>query len=198
MSLLEQCTLQLPDADLTYIPGWITPPTSQEWLDAIVHETAWEQPTIKLYGREHPVPRLTAWYGDPDAAYRYSGIEHVPLAWTPLLAEIRFRIEETVGQRLNGVLLNLYRTGQDSMGWHSDDEAVLGRNPLIASLSLGGERRFDLRRRDRQGETHSLPLTDGSLLVMRGATQHYWQHQVAKTRKACAPRLNLTFRLLYG
>ena len=119
-----------------------------------------------------------------------------PLPWTPLLAEIRRQVGEQVGQPLNAVLLNLYRDGQDSMGWHSDDEAELGRNPLIASLSLGGERRFDLRRKGGTRIEHSLMLGHGSLLVMAGQTQHHWQHQVAKTRKPCALRLNLTFRLV--
>jgi alkylated DNA repair dioxygenase AlkB len=190
--------LELPDAHVTYIAGWASAAEAEEWFRVLETQTPWERPSVTLYGRQHPVPRLTAWYGDPEAVYRYSGIEHCPLAWTPLLADIRARVEAEVGQKMNGLLLNLYRDGQDSMGWHSDDEAVLGRNPVVVSLSLGGERRFDLRRRDRQGATHSLVLGDGSLLVMRGATQHYWQHQVAKTRKPCAPRLNLTFRLLYG
>ena len=111
-----------------------------------------------------------------------------------LLASIRQQVEVQAGAPLNAVLLNLYRDGQDSMGWHSDDEAVLGRNPLIVSVSLGGERRFDLRRKGLGRIAHSLQLEHGSLLVMRGATQHYWQHQVAKTRRPCAPRINLTFR----
>ncbi|MCY1541266.1 2OG-Fe(II) oxygenase superfamily protein [compost metagenome] len=142
------------------------------------------------------MPRLVAWYGDPEAGYRYSGLTHQPLPWTPLLAQIRTRVEKAVGQRLNGVLLNYYRDGQDSMGWHSDDEVELGVNPLIASLSLGGTRRFDLRRKGQNRIEHSLLLNHGSLLVMGGPTQHYWQHQVAKTRSHCAPRLNLTFRLI--
>ncbi|WP_162961312.1 alpha-ketoglutarate-dependent dioxygenase AlkB family protein, partial [Pseudomonas aeruginosa] len=117
--------------------------------------------------------------------------------WTALLGEIRERVEREVGQRVNGVLLNYYRDGQDSMGWHSDDEPELRRDPLVASLSLGGSRRFDLRRKGQTRIAHSLELTHGSLLVMRGATQHHWQHQVAKTRRSCMPRLNLTFRLVY-
>jgi alkylated DNA repair dioxygenase AlkB len=105
-------------------------------------------------------------------------------------------VEEVAGQPLNGVLLNYYRDGNDSMGWHSDDEPELGRNPLVASLNLGGPRRFDLRRKGSGRIEHSLQLDSGSLLVMAGATQHYWQHQVAKTRKPVAPRINLTFRLI--
>ncbi|MNT49849.1 hypothetical protein D3C72_1867260 [compost metagenome] len=100
----------------------------------------------------------------------------------------------SLGQPLNGVLLNYYRDGQDSMGWHSDDEPELGRNPTVASLNLGGSRRFDLRRKGGSRIEHSLELGHGALLVMSGPTQHHWQHQVAKTRTPCAPRLNLTFR----
>ena len=121
---------------------------------------------------------------------------HQPLPWTPLLAEIRQRLVDALGQPLNGALLNYYRDSQDSMGWHSDDERELGAEPLVVSLSLGGVRRFDLRRKGHTRIEHSLQLEHGSLLVMSGQTQHHWQHQVAKTRKPCAPRLNLTFRLI--
>lgn len=193
-SLFTDSLIELPDAELKLLPGWIDPDTADAWLATLLAETPWEQPQIRVHGRVHPMPRLTAWYGDPDARYRYSGLLQCPLPWTPLLAEIRSRLEEEVGQPLNGVLLNYYRDGQDSMGWHSDDETELGRNPLIASFNLGGTRRFDLRRKGTGRIQHSLFLEHGSLLVMSGPTQHHWQHQVAKTRTACAPRLNLTFR----
>ena len=186
----------LADAELDYRPQWLDHDTADVWLSALLVETPWAQPSVQLYGRYYPVPRLVAWYGDADASYRYSGLTHQPLAWTRQLAEIRARVEAAVGQRLNGVLLNYYRDGQDSMGWHSDDEAELGHNPLIASLNLGGARRFDLRRKGSSRIEHSLWLEHGSLLVMAGPTQHHWQHQVAKTRSPCAPRLNLTFRLI--
>lgn len=194
--LFEQAALQLPDAELTYQPDWLDPATAGEWLQRLVEQTPWQQPEVVLFGRQLPVPRLVAWYGDSDARYRYSGMTHQPLPWTPLLAEIRQRLIDSLGQPLNGVLLNYYRDGQDSMGWHSDDERELGAEPLVASLSLGGERRFDLRRKGGTRIEHSLQLAHGSLLVMSGQTQHHWQHQVAKTRKPCAPRLNLTFRLI--
>lgn len=188
--------LTLKDADLRWQPAWLNPATADQWLAALQADVPWQQPKVFVHGRQHPVPRLLAWYGDSEASYRYAGLTHQPLPWTPLLAEIRARIEAEAGQRLNAVLLNYYRDGQDSMGWHSDDEAVLGPNPLIASLSLGGTRRFDLRRKGTNRIEHSLSLEHGSLLVMAGATQHHWQHQVAKTRSLCAPRLNLTFRLV--
>ena len=186
--------LPLADAELRWQPEWLDVATADHWLAALVAQTPWQQPQVVVHGRQHPVPRLLAWYGDAGVSYRYAGLNHQPLVWTPLLAQIRARVEAAAGQALNGLLLNYYRDGQDSMGWHSDDEPELGRNPLIASLSLGGERRFDLRRRGASRIEYSLPLSHGSLLVMAGATQHHWQHQVAKTRSLCAPRLNLTFR----
>lgn len=186
----------LADAELDYLPGWINPALADSWLHMLVEQTPWQQPELFIHGRYHRTPRLTAWHGDPEARYRYSGKLHEPLPWTPLLSEIRHRLEKEVGQPLNAVLLNLYRDGQDSMGWHSDAEPELGRDPLIASLNLGGSRRFDLRRVGSTRIEHSLTLEHASLLVMRGPTQHHWQHQVAKTRQACAPRLNLTFRLI--
>ncbi|CAD5107788.1 alpha-ketoglutarate-dependent dioxygenase AlkB family protein [Zestomonas carbonaria] len=196
MSLFADCPLELPDAELRLLPGWVAAGEAGCWFDELVARTPWQQPQVFLHGRFYPVPRQVAWYGDAEARYRYSGLSHEPLPWTPLLAEIRRRVEAECGQPLNGVLLNYYRDGQDSMGWHSDDEPELGAHPLVASLSLGGARRFDLRRKGGSRIEHSLLLEHGSLLVMAGATQHHWQHQVAKTRQACAPRLNLTFRLI--
>jgi alkylated DNA repair dioxygenase AlkB len=196
VDLFDSQTLELPDAELDFRPHWLDVATADRWLQQLAAETPWEQPQLLIHGQHFPVPRLLAWYGDPEASYRYSGLIHQPLPWTPLLADIRARVEEVAGQPLNGVLLNYYRDGNDSMGWHSDDEPELGRNPLVASLNLGGPRRFDLRRKGSGRIEHSLQLGSGSLLVMAGATQHYWQHQVAKTRKPVAPRINLTFRLI--
>lgn len=196
MDLFNDDLLLLPNAELELQAQWLEAATADRWLTELVAQIAWQQPQVQLYGRQLPVPRLVAWYGDAEARYRYSGLTHQPLPWTPLLAQIRAQVVAAVGQPLNGVLLNYYRDGQDSMGWHSDDEAELGANPLIASLNLGGTRRFDLRRKGQGRIEYSLPLQHGSLLVMRGPTQHHWQHQVAKTRSPCAPRLNLTFRLI--
>jgi len=196
VNLFPDAQLQLPDAELELQSHWLDPVTADLWFRQLLAQTPWQQPQVRLYGRLHAVPRLVAWYGDAEAAYRYSGLSHQPLPWTPLLAEIRARVAAAAGQPLNGVLLNYYRDGGDSMGWHSDDEAELGANPLIASLNLGATRRFDLRRKGQSRIEHSLSLEHGALLVMRGPTQHYWQHQVAKTRSPCAPRLNLTFRLI--
>ncbi len=196
MDLFSASPIELPHADLRYTPQWVEQATADSWLAELLAHTPWQQPQVFIHGQHFPVPRLLAWYGDPGVSYRYSGLTHQPLPWTPLLAEIRARVQEEVGERFNGLLLNYYRDGQDSMGWHSDAEDVLGLNPTVVSLNLGGTRRFDLRRVGSTRIEHSLELEHGSLLVMAGQTQHYWQHQVAKTRKPCAPRLNLTFRLI--
>jgi len=191
--------IELADADLRYFPRWVDADLADGWLSDLSAQTPWSQPQIKLYGRSIAVPRLVGWYGDADAHYRYSGFTHEPLTWTPLLADIRQRVQQQVGQRLNGVLLNYYRDGQDAMGWHSDDERELGQQALVVSLNLGATRRFDFRRKGTSRIEYSIPLEHGSLLVMSGLTQHYWQHQIARTRKVRAPRLNLTFRqIIHG
>ncbi|WP_217474957.1 alpha-ketoglutarate-dependent dioxygenase AlkB family protein [Stutzerimonas stutzeri] len=196
-SLDSPVAIALPQAELTYWPRWADAALAERWLSTLISETPWTQPQIRLYGRQCAVPRLVAWYGDAEARYRYSGLVHEPIPWTPLLGELRERVQAEVGAQLNGVLLNLYRDGQDAMGWHSDDEPELGREPLVVSLNLGATRRFDFRRKGSSRIEYSLALENGSLLVMRGPTQHYWQHQIARTRKVTEPRLNLTFRQLF-
>lgn len=186
--------IDLPDAHIRYQPKWVDAQSADHWLQQLSQQTPWTQPQIKLYGRSIAVPRLVAWYGDTGAAYRYSGLVHDPLPWTPLLTDIRKRVEQEIGEPLNGVLLNFYRNGQDAMGWHSDDEPELGAQPLVVSLNLGATRRFDFRRKGASRIEYSLELEHGSLLVMSGPTQHHWQHQIARTRKVATPRINLTFR----
>lgn len=154
-------------------------------------EVPWSQHRIRLFGRWIDSPRLSCWMGD--VAYRYSGVTFEPLPWTATVRELNQRIEVRIGRRFNSVLANLYRDGHDSMGWHSDDEPELGREPLIASLSLGTTRRFLLRRRDRS-ERLALDLPAGSLLLMSGTSQRDWQHALPKTRRAVSERINLTFR----
>lgn len=186
--------VDLPDAELRYLPQWAAPGIADRWLRELSQQIPWSQPQITIYGRSVAVPRLVAWYGDAEARYRYSGLLNEPLPWTPLLADIRRQVQQEVRHTLNGVLLNFYRDGQDAMGWHSDDERELGRLPLVVSLNLGAARRFDFRRKGGSRIEHSILLEHGSLLVMSGPTQHYWQHQIARSRKVSEPRLNLTFR----
>jgi alkylated DNA repair dioxygenase AlkB len=162
-------------------------------LQAIIDETAWRQEEITVYGKAYLQPRLSAWYGD--LAYSYSGIRLEPLPWTPTLLDIKRRVETLVKHRFNSVLLNYYRDQNDSMGMHSDDEHELGPEPAIASLSLGEERTFLLKHKSRKAlKTVKLALAAGSLLLMQGQTQQYWQHGINKERQVCAPRINLTFR----
>lgn len=186
--------IRLQGGELLYLPEWLDGHTADHWLARLMADVQWEQPEIEVHGEMHPVPRLVAWYGDPGIAYRYSGHTHQSRPWTPLLEEIRQQVQRETGSSFNGVLLNLYRDGSDAMGWHSDDEPELGRRPVIASLSLGSQRRFDLRPKGQSAMTHSLWLGHGSLLVMRGETQHNWQHRIARCSQARRPRLNLTFR----
>ncbi|NQD37058.1 alpha-ketoglutarate-dependent dioxygenase AlkB [Permianibacter sp. IMCC34836] len=158
---------------------------------------AWQQKPIVIFGREVLQPRLTAWYGDPDCAYVYSGKRNEPLPWTPLLTELRLAVELVSGARFNSVLANCYRNGQDSMGWHSDDEPELGPEPVIASLSFGAARRFCLQHRRQKQQRLELLLQDGDLLLMAGATQANYRHALPKTSKPVAERLNFTFRWIH-
>jgi alkylated DNA repair dioxygenase AlkB len=192
---LIKTVLSLPDAELEFFEDFFLQTESDRWFTELLEGIAWRQEHVCLYGKTHNMPRLTAWYGDAGCCYTYSGIRHYPMPWIPILNAIRSRIEQVAGVRFNSVLLNLYREGRDSMGWHSDDERELGKNPVIASVSLGGSRRFLLRHKN--GIHHDgVTLTHGSLLLMGGATQHYWQHRIPKTRQAAPPRINLTFRVI--
>jgi len=160
----------------------------------LMRETDWQQHQLVLFGRRIAAPRLSAWYGEPDCHYRYSGLQLRAQPFTPALAEIRARVAALAGSDFDSVLLNLYRDGNDGMSWHSDDEPELGAAPLIASVSLGAARRFLLRRRDGSGESVALDLADGSLLLMLPPLQRHWRHSVPKTRRLVGPRINLTWR----
>jgi alkylated DNA repair dioxygenase AlkB len=162
-------------------------------MQRLCDETAWKAETIFLFGREVLQPRLSAWYGE--ARYTYSGRSFEPLPFTPLQLDIKRAVEAATGKRFNSVLLNYYRDGQDSMGFHSDDEPELGPQPAIASVSFGATRTFILKHKKRP-QTVKLDLTDGSLLLMAGKLQHCWRHGINKERKPCGPRINLTFRLI--
>jgi alkylated DNA repair dioxygenase AlkB len=188
-------TIPLPDGAITLYRD-VFKAEHDRLFQALSIETPWQQHVITLYGRAVVSPRLSAWYGDPGAVYHYSGLRLEPLSWTPVLLEIRQVVTELAETPFNSVLLNLYRDGQDSMGWHSDAEPELGRNPVIASVSLGAVRRFVLRHKKRKEQHIALELEPGSVLVMTGALQHHWRHALPKTRQAVGPRINLTFRLI--
>ncbi|MCC6070233.1 alpha-ketoglutarate-dependent dioxygenase AlkB family protein [Massilia sp. GCM10020059] len=183
--------IPIPDGELLWLAQLPLGLANEEVLARLVAQTSWRAESITLWGKQHLQPRLTAWYGD--ARYSYSGLDLEPLPFTPLLLEIKRAVETVTGEAFNSVLLNYYRDGRDSMGMHSDDEAELGPEPAIASLSLGATRTFILRHRQSK-QTVKLDLTSGSVLLMRGKTQHFWLHGINKSARQTGPRVNLTFR----
>lgn len=183
-----------PDGVIEYFEQWLPEPQADVCLAALRDEIDWQSRSIQLFGKRVLQPRLVCFQGDPGVTYRYSGDTHAAGGWHPLVAELRDQLEAAGEYRFNSVLLNLYRDGRDCMGWHADDERELGANPVIASISLGCVRRFVLRSKSDRARRFELQPAHGSLIVMRGALQHHWQHQVPRTRRVDAPRINLTFR----
>lgn len=161
----------------------------------LFNDVAWRDEPITMFGKTVLQPRRVAWYGDEHARYTYSGIEHRPLPWIPILQDLRQVVEKQAGASFNSVLCNLYRDGRDSMGYHSDDEPELGSEPVIASFSIGAERTLHFRSRiDHDIPTIKIMLPSMSLLIMRGTTQQLWKHALPKTTRCQSPRINLTFR----
>ena len=189
--------IEASGADLRYWLALLDEGHADECLHRLREECDWQQHEVRIAGRRLPCPRLSAWHGEPGAVYGYSGTRYAPAPWTPTLAMLRERIEQATGARFNSVLANLYRDGNDSMGFHSDDEPELGERPVIAALSLGAVRRFVLRHRRRKAEPSvTFEPAHGSLLLMAGDTQRNWRHALPKTRRPVGPRLSLTFRLV--
>ena len=186
----------LPQADLAHDRHWLTPAEADALFAQLRTQVAWEVHRLRLFGREVDSPRLSCWIGDPDAGYRYSGRYFAPRLWPPVLQPIRARLARELGVAFNSVLANLYRSGADAMGWHSDDERELGARPVIASLSLGAERRFLLRHRREPERKLAIALGPGSLLVMSADTQRHYRHSLPRTRRAVGERINLTFRVV--
>lgn len=189
----EPETLQLPDASIRYQPDFIL--DHQVLFEQLLESTEWQQDIIQMYGKSIAVPRLSAWYGDSDKDYHFSGLHLKPKPWSGLLDNFRQQLNQRLDRCFNSVLANYYRDGQDSVAWHSDNEPELGRQPCIASLSFGATRRFSLKHK-QTGQVAHVDLAGGSLLVMEGETQHYWLHQVAKSKGCHLPRINLTYRTI--
>jgi alkylated DNA repair dioxygenase AlkB len=179
------------DGEVVLIEAALSTADADRLFAALRAGIDWRQEVATLMGRSVPLPRLTAWHGE--AGYVYSGIRMTPAPWTPALLELKTLAEALAGRPFNSVLLNLYRDGRDSVSWHADNEPGLGRNPVIASFSLGAIRRFQMKHR-RLGTRLALDLPHGSCLIMAGATQHHWLHQLPKTARPVRPRINLTFR----
>ncbi|GAB4297423.1 MAG: alpha-ketoglutarate-dependent dioxygenase AlkB [Oscillatoriaceae cyanobacterium] len=186
--------LDITNAEVIFYPRLFQPPESTKLLDNLLNQTEWKHEPIKLFGKSVLQPRLTAYYGTK--GYTYSGVHMQPFLWNQPLLQIKDKIEPLVNHQFNGVLLNLYRDGQDYIGWHSDDEKDLAKGSVIGSLSLGETRRFIFRRRDNHQNKVELTLNDGDFLVMGGDTQKFWQHHVPKSAKSTQPRINLTFRVI--
>ena len=183
-------------AEITYYESFLSNSEHTHFLNAVNSEVDWgERQVGSMFGKEYVLPRDTAWFGDPDTSYVYSGIMNEPIPWTKTLMELKLKVEDFTHCNFNSLLINKYETGKDKVGWHADDEKELGQNPTIASVSLGGTRDFQLRPKDKSRETITLPLIGGSLILMRPPTQKFWEHQIPPRSKIDLPRLNLTFRL---
>lgn len=192
MKLFPDEAITAPDWRLA--PSFLGADAADRLFDALMRQTPWREDRLRLGGREVTAPRRVSWHGDPHCVYRYSGARHAPAPWFPALGDLREAVIAAAGHRFNCALLNLYRDGRDSMGWHSDDEPELGLNPAVASVSLGAERRFRFRSRQDPEETHALTLSHGSLLVMRPGCQSRWRHALPKSAAVASPRINVTFR----
>jgi len=173
----------------------LEPSEAHDAFEMLLAQTPWEQRDVVVFGRSVAQPRLVAWFASPGVTYRYAGLTLEAHSFTPLLLELKHRVEAVADAQFNSVLLNLYRTGTDSNGWHADNEPEFGVDPVIASLSLGATRRFDLRNRETK-ETIKSDLASGDLVVMAGACQREWIHQAPKQLKVEEPRINLTFRMV--
>ncbi|HKJ49240.1 MAG TPA: alpha-ketoglutarate-dependent dioxygenase AlkB [Christiangramia sp.] len=194
---MKKETIILKDGKIEYYQGFLKIEKAYEYFEALLNYDGWRHDKIKLFGREIYQPRLTALFGQPGKNYTYSGLEMIPEPFTKELQEIKDQCEKLTLSSFNVCLANLYRDGKDSMGWHSDDEKELGKEPIIASVSLGAERIFHLKHKKDKTARHKIRLQHGSLLVMRGTTQEFWKHQLPKTKQTLNPRVNLTFRKIY-
>ena len=181
-------------ADLLFYPNWMATGVADSLMTALRENIAWECHRIKMFGREVDSPRLSCWMGDAGASYVYSQTRFEPHPWLRELQRLRERLQNEFECKFNSVLANLYRHGQDSMGWHSDDEPELGKQPVIASISLGATRRFSFKAKSENAKAVHLELPHGSLLLMRGDTQKNYRHALAKTAKLVGERINLTYR----
>jgi alkylated DNA repair dioxygenase AlkB len=184
---------KINNGEYSFYPDFFPKEESDSLLQKLKENINWKQESMNMYGKRVYFPRLTAWYGDNDKPYSFSGITLQPKNWTKELIAIKQKIEPLSKAVFNSVLLNLYRNGNDSISWHTDAEKELGINPIIASVNFGAKRNFQLRHIHTK-EKLEIELTNGSLLIMQGELQHFWQHQVPKTSRVVGERINLTFR----
>jgi len=182
------------DGVVEYFGRVFSPEEADTLFKELLATSPWQADEVILFGQRRILTRKVAWVGDAGFTYSYSGTSKSTSPWTPALMLVKERIEQQIMQQFNSCLLNLYHDGSEGMGWHSDDEKTLGRNPVIASVSFGAERIFKLKHR-KSKEVVSVHLEQGSLLIMKGETQHHWVHTIPKSKKVTTPRINLTFRM---
>lgn len=192
----ENKTYHLPNSILEYYPQFFDEEKANTFFSKLYAETPWQQDNITVFGKNHLQPRLTALFGNEGKPYTYSGITMHPNKWNALLMFIKNEVETICQVNFTTVLLNLYRNGNDSMGYHADNEKELGKKPVIASVSFGAERMIHFQHNDIKNEKKKILLEHGSLLIMKGETQHYYKHQIPKTTKPIGARINLTFRTI--
>ena len=168
---------------------------AKHYLENLLQHIEWKNDEAIIYGKHIITKRKVAWYGDKNYEYTYSNTTKQALIWNKDLLELKHKIEKITGDKFNSCLLNLYHSGEEGMAWHSDDEKSLGKNTTIASLSLGAERKFSFKHKVTKQKI-SILLEQGSLLVMKDATQTHWQHMLPKSKKVLKPRINLTFRTI--
>lgn len=190
----EAINLLPKDGEVLFYPHFFNSMESDKYFEILQQQVTWQQEPVIIFGRQVMQPRLTALYGDAGKTYQYSGITMKPEPWLPVLEEIRQRVMPIQGHQFSSALLNLYRNGWDYMGWHRDNEKELGVNPVIASVSFGVARSFLLRHYKEKTLKVPVTLTHGSLLLMRGSTQHHWEHSLPRRMKVTEPRINITFR----
>lgn len=193
----KEIQFSLPNSEISYFPNFIESSEADACMSSFKDDVPWQQDNIKVFGKTYPQPRLTALYGNNGKTYTYSNITMQPHPFSPKLLVLKEKIDAVAKVKFTTCLLNLYRDGKDSNGWHADDEEELGKNPVIASVSLGQERFFHLRHKNEKSLKQKILLEHGSLLLMKGETQHFWRHQIPKTAKQIKERINLTFRVVY-
>lgn len=189
-------TYNLPQATLIYMSNAFNIEASNQYFSTLKTKTKWQQYSLTVFGKTYQQPRLTALFGNTNKTYTYSNITMQPQPFTATLKTIKHKVEVLSKHQYNSVLLNFYRDGNDSNGWHADNEKELGKNPVIASVSFGAERFLYFKHKILKNQKHKLLLQHGSLLIMKGEMQHFWLHQIAKTKKPVGNRINLTFRQL--
>ena len=192
----EEITFDLIDAQVSYVPAFIGFEEANELFEKLLLQLNWQQDDIIVFGKKYQQPRLTALYGNDGKSYSYSSLTMFHNKWDSLLTYIKEKVEDFMKVKFTTVLLNYYRDGNDSNGWHADNEKELGKNPIIASISFGAKRVFQMKHNSIKEQKFKIELEHGSLLIMKGTTQHFWKHQIPKSTKNVGPRINLTFRII--